>query len=275
VLDDLEIVLLQSDVAVPVIERLRRDLRRELAGKKLRFGVDAEEAIRTSLEHSVRSILARPPVDLAAAVRAQGAKPYVILFVGVNGTGKTTTVAKFAGWLSSKGLTSVIAAGDTFRAGAIEQLLVHGERLGVRVVRQQEGSDPAAVAFDAVQHAKAKQLDVVLIDTAGRQHTNENLIEEARKIRRVVAPSLTLFVGDALSGNDVIEQARMFDKAVGIDGLILTKLDADAKGGAALSATFVTKKPVLFVGVGQGYSDLVPFDPDWMVRRLFEEGSAG
>jgi len=275
VLDDLEIGLLQSDVAVPVIERLRRDLRRELAGKKLRFGIDAEDAIRTSLEHSVRAILARPPVDLAAAVRAQVATPYVILFVGVNGTGKTTTVAKFAGWLSSHGLTSVIAAGDTFRAGAIEQLLVHGERLGIRVVRQQEGSDPAAVAFDAVQHAKAKHLDVVLIDTAGRQHTNENLIEEAKKIRRVVAPTLTLFVGDALSGNDVIEQARLFDTAVGIDGLILTKLDADVKGCAALSATFVTKKPILFVGVGQGYQDLVPFDPDWMVRRLFEEGTAG
>jgi fused signal recognition particle receptor len=275
VLDDLEIVLLQSDVAVPVIERLRRDLRRELAGKKLRFGVDAEDAIRTSLEHSVRSILARPPVDLANAVRSAAAKPFVILFVGVNGTGKTTTIAKFAGWLRAQGLSSVIAAGDTFRAGAIEQLLVHGERLGVRVVRQQEGSDPAAVAFDAVQHAKAKQLDVVLVDTAGRQHTNENLIEEAKKIRRVVSPALTLFVGDALSGNDVIEQARLFDKAVGIDGLILTKLDADAKGGAALSATFVTKKPILFVGVGQKYSDLMPFDPDWMVRRLFEEATAG
>jgi fused signal recognition particle receptor len=275
VLDDLEIVMLQSDVALPVIERLRRDLRKELAGKKLRVGADAEQAIRVTLEHSVRSILARPPIDLARAVREQSVKPYVVLFVGVNGTGKTTSVAKLAVWLRKQGLSCVIAAGDTFRAGAIEQLLVHGERLGVRVVRQQEGSDPAAVAFDAVQHARAKHLDVVLVDTAGRQHTNENLIEEAKKIRRVVAPSLTLFVGDALSGNDVIAQARLFDKAVGIDGLVLTKLDADAKGGAALSATYVTKKPILFVGVGQGYSDFTPFDPDWMVRRLFAEGTAG
>jgi len=275
VLDDLELVLLQSDVALPVIERMRRDLRKELAGRKLRFGVDAESAIRTSLEHSVRGILNRPPVDLAAAIRTKVPKPYVILFVGVNGTGKTTTVAKLAVWLRSQGLTCVIAAGDTFRAGAIEQLLVHGERLGIRVVRQQEGSDPAAVAFDAVEHAKARSLDVVLVDTAGRQHTNDNLIEEAKKIRRVVAPSLTLFVGDALSGNDVVEQARMFDSAIGVDGLILTKLDADAKGGAALSATFVTKKPILFVGVGQGYSDFKPFDPEWMVRRLFAEGTAG
>jgi fused signal recognition particle receptor len=275
VLDDLEIVLLESDVAVPVIDRLRRDLRKELAGKKLRFGVDAEEAIRTCLERSCRSVLSRPPIDLANAVRSKSPKPYVILFVGVNGTGKTTTIAKLAGWLRGHGLSSVIAAGDTFRAGAIEQLLVHGERLGIRVVRQQEGSDPAAVAYDAVEHARAKGIDVVLVDTAGRQHTNENLIEEAKKIRRVVSPSLTLFVGDALSGNDVIEQAKLFDTAVGIDGLVLTKLDADAKGGAALSATFVTKKPILFVGTGQGYADLVPFDPDWMLRRLFSEGAAG
>jgi fused signal recognition particle receptor len=274
VMDDLEIALLQSDVALPVVERLRRDLRKELAGRKLRFGVDAEGAIKTCLERSTRAMLARPPIDLAAAIRAHTPKPYVILFVGVNGSGKTTTVAKFAGWLRAQKLTSVIAAGDTFRAGAIEQLLVHGERLGIRVVRQQEGSDPAAVAFDAVEHARAKHLDVVLVDTAGRQHTNDNLIDEAKKIRRVASPALTLFVGDALSGNDLLEQARLFDQALHIDGLILNKLDADSKGGGALSATYVTKKPILFVGVGQGYGDFRPFDPDWMVARLFAEGTA-
>ena len=275
VLDDLEIVLLQSDVALPVIERLRRDLRKELEGRKLRFGVEAEAAIKSSLERSTRAILARPGVDLVAAIRGAATKPYVILFVGVNGTGKTTTIAKLAGWLRRQGFSSVIAAGDTFRAGAFEQLLVHGERLGIHVVRQQEGSDPAAVSFDAVQHARAKKIDVVLVDTAGRQHTNENLVEEAKKIRRVVAPSLTLFVGDALSGNDVVEQAKQFNEALGIDGLVLTKLDADAKGGAALSTAFVTKKPILFVGLGQGYDDLRPFDADWMVARLFAEGTAG
>jgi fused signal recognition particle receptor len=274
VLNDLEIVLLESDVAMPVVHRLKRNLRKELEGKKLQRSVEAEDAIRICLERSCREILALPPIDLARTVRAHTPKPYVILFVGVNGTGKTTTIAKLAIWLRGQKISSVIAAGDTFRAGAIEQLLVHGERTGIRVVRQQEGSDPAAVAFDAIEHARAKGVDVVLVDTAGRQHTNENLIEEAKKIRRVAAPSLTLFVGDALSGNDVLEQAKLFDAAIGIDGLILTKLDADTKGGAALSATYVTKKPILFVGTGQGYADLVPFDPDWMVRRLFAEATA-
>jgi fused signal recognition particle receptor len=274
VLDELEIVLLQSDVALPVVERIRRDLRKGLEGKRLRWGADVAGAVRTSLEASVRSILTKPTVDIVEAARA-AKKPYIVLFVGVNGTGKTTTVAKLAMRLRDAGLTVVIAAGDTFRAGAIEQLLVHGERLGIRVIRQQEGSDPAAVAFDAVEHAKAKKVDVVLIDTAGRQHTNENLIAEAQKIRRVVPPSLTVFVGDALSGNDVVEQAKLFQQSLGIDGLILTKLDADVKGGAALSATFVTGRPILYVGLGQGYGDLAPFDPDWMVRKLFAEGTAG
>jgi fused signal recognition particle receptor len=273
-LDTLEIGLLEADVALPVVERLRRDLRKEFAGRKLKRGLDTEEVIRRSLEQSVRSILAQPPLDLAAKVKAHPTKPFVILFVGVNGTGKTTTVAKMAVWLRSAGFSVVIAAGDTYRAGAIEQLLVHGERLGIRVIRQQEGSDPAAVGFDAIEHAKAKGIDVVLIDTAGRQHTNENLIEEAKKIRRVTSPALTLFVGDALAGNDVVTQARLFEKAIGIDGLVLTKLDADVKGGAALSATFVTHKPIVFVGTGQAYADLKPFDPEWMVRRLFAEEAA-
>ena len=274
VLDDLEIVLLQSDVALPVVEKIRRDVRRRLEGRKLKWGSDVETAVKDSLEESVRSILQRPRFDLLKTAAGHVPKPYIILFVGVNGTGKTTTVAKMAGWMRDHGLKVVIAAGDTFRAGAIEQLLVHGERLGIKVVRQQEGSDPAAVAFDAVQHAKARGLDVVLVDTAGRQHTNENLISEAKKIRRVVEPSLTLFVGDALSGNDVVEQAKMFQEALGVDGLVLTKLDADAKGGAALSATYVTKRPILFVGVGQGYADFRGFDPEWMVQRLFAESAA-
>jgi fused signal recognition particle receptor len=274
VLDELEMVLLQSDVALPVIDRIRADLKRDLAGRKLRWGADTEDAIRRSLAHSVRTVLDRPKPDLLGLIRARRPDPFVILFVGVNGSGKTTTIAKLAGWLRGQEMGVVIAAGDTFRAGAIEQLLVHGERLGVKVVRQQEGSDPAAVAFDAIQHAKARKLDVVLIDTAGRQHTNENLLSEAKKIRRVAKPDLTVFVGDALSGNDAVEQAKLFTEALGVDALILTKLDADVKGGAALSAVQATGKPLLFVGIGQGYQDLKPFDVDWMVARLFAEGAA-
>ncbi len=274
VLETLEIALLESDVALPVVERIRRDLRKELSGKKLRWGADAEAAVRASFERSVRSILAQPPIDLLGSIRALQPKPYVVLLVGVNGTGKTTTVAKLAHWLNRQGLRTVIAAGDTFRAGAIEQLLAHGERLGIKVIRQQEGSDPAAVAYDAVEHARARGLDVVLVDTAGRQHTNENLVAEAKKIRRVVHPNLTLFVGDALSGHDALEQAKQFQLALDLDGLILTKLDADAKGGAALSAASVTKKPILFLGTGQGYDDLRPFDAEWMVRRLLADGRA-
>ncbi|MGI0140295.1 MAG: signal recognition particle-docking protein FtsY [Thermoplasmata archaeon] len=274
VLDDLEIVLLQSDVAFPVAEKLEADLRKDLAGKKLKIGADVEAAIQESLARSIRTILSRPPIDLLRAIRENPKPPYVILFLGVNGTGKTTTIAKIAGWLKQHEVGSVIAAGDTFRAGAIEQLLVHGERLGIRVIRQQEGSDPAAVTFDAVEHARAKGVPVVLVDTAGRQHTNDNLIAEAQKIRRVAAPQLTVFVGDALTGNDMLDQAQLFQQALGIDGLVLTKMDADTKGGAALSAVFVTQKPILFVGTGQGYDDLAPFDPEWMVQRLFAEGPA-
>ncbi|MHB1435613.1 MAG: signal recognition particle-docking protein FtsY [Thermoplasmata archaeon] len=270
--DQLEIALLQSDVALPVAERLISDLKRNLAGKRLRWGADLESAVRASLERSVRAILSKPGLPLAETIRAHRPKPYVILFLGVNGTGKTTSIAKLSGWLRREGLSCVIAAGDTFRAGAIEQLLVHGERLGIRVVRQQEGSDPAAVAYDAIEHARAKGVDVVLVDTAGRQHTNENLVAEAQKIRRVAHPALTLFVGDALSGNDVVEQARLFHSSLGLDGLILTKLDADVKGGAALSTVFTVDKPILFFGTGQGYDDLRPFDPEWMIQRLFREG---
>ncbi|MGI0052692.1 MAG: signal recognition particle-docking protein FtsY [Thermoplasmata archaeon] len=274
VLDGLEIVLLQSDVALPVVEKIRSDLTRDLGSRRLRWGADAEVAIKAAFEQSVRGILGQPALDLAGRIRAHTQRPFVVLFVGVNGTGKTTTVAKLAHRLAGEHFGVVIAAGDTFRAGAIEQLLVHGERLGIKVVRQGEGSDPAAVAFDAIAHARARGLDVVLIDTAGRQHTNQNLIEEAKKIRRVARPALTLFVGDALSGNDVVEQARFFQEALGVDGLVLTKLDADAKGGAGLSATFVTGRPIVFVGMGQGYADLRPFDPEWMVRRLLSESAA-
>jgi fused signal recognition particle receptor len=268
ILQQLEIVLMESDVALEVVERIAKSVRTELKERKLRLGEDPAEAVEMALRHAVTKVLAVPPLDLEARIRASE-KPCVILFIGVNGSGKTTSIAKLAAWLRKRGFGVVLAAGDTFRAGAIEQLAVHAERLGVKVVRQGEGSDPAAVAYDAVQHAKSRHLDVVLVDTAGRQHTNTNLIEEAKKIRRVVKPQLTIFVGDALNGNDMVEQARMFHKELGFDGVLLTKMDTDTKGGSALSVTYVVKRPIVFVGMGQGYDDLRPFDPTWMVNRLF------
>ena len=204
-------------------------------------------------------------------IRSKDEKPFVIVFVGFNGSGKTTTIAKLAHWLKKNGLSVVIAASDTFRAGAIEQLEEHAKRVGVRVIKHDYGADPAAVAYDAIQHAKARGIDVVLVDTAGRNELNRNLMDEMRKIVRVTKPDLVIFVGDALAGNAVVEQARQFNDAVRIDGVILTKLDADARGGAALSISHAIGAPILFVGVGQGYDDLKPFDEKWFVDRIFGE----
>ena len=195
--------------------------------------------------------------------------PLVIAFVGVNGTGKTTTIARLAHWLQGQGRSVVLAAADTFRAGAIEQLEVHANKLGCKFIAHQAGGDPAAVAFDAIAHARAKHRDVVLIDTAGRMQTNTNLMDEMAKIQRVAKPNLIMFVGDALAGNDAVEQARQFHATVGIDAVILTKLDVDAKGGAALSIASAIGRPIAFVGIGQDYDDLMPFDAVWIVERIF------
>ena len=196
-------------------------------------------------------------------------KPVVIMFIGVNGSGKTLSIAKVATMLKDKGISSVMAAGDTFRAGAIEQLGIHADRVGCKIVKHGPGADPAAVAYDAIEHAKAKHKDVVLLDTAGRVQTNINLMDEMAKIKRVAKPDLIIFVGDALSGNDAVEQAKRFNEIVGIDGVILTKVDTDAKGGSALSVAYTIGKPLLFIGVGQEYEDQIPFDPEWMIENIF------
>jgi fused signal recognition particle receptor len=203
--------------------------------------------------------------------------PFVIVFIGVNGTGKTTTIAKVAHLIVQAGFTAVLAGSDTFRAGSIEQLEGHGRRLGLRVIKHAYGADAAAVAFDAVSHAKANGINAVLVDTAGRMQTNRNLIDQMKKIVRVAKPDLVLLVVDALTGNDAIEQGRVFDEAVGVDGIILTKLDADAKGGAAISISFTTKKPIAFFGTGQAYTDLATFDPDYILTKMglhVDEGPA-
>lgn len=265
---DLELVLLESDVALPVVKEIVDKFAEEVKSKKLTRKLSFEEGIEEALRRAVEKVLDVPSFDLFSMIEKKE-KPFVIMFVGVNGTGKTTVIAKLAHALQKKGYSCVLAASDTFRAGAIEQLEKHSERLGVKLVKHQAGSDPAAVAYDAIEHAKARKRDVVLIDTAGRMQTNVNLMDQMKKIKRVTQPHLVIFAGDALTGNDAVEQAKSFEDAVGLDGIILSKIDADAKGGAALSIAHAIGKPILFVGTGQGYEDLVPYNPKWMVDRLF------
>ena len=195
-------------------------------------------------------------------------KPFVICFVGINGSGKTTTIAKIAKLLLNKKFTVVLAAADTFRAAAIDQLQLHANKLGVKLIKHNYGSDPAAVAFDAVKHAQAKGVDVVLIDTAGRMHSNENLIDEMKKIVRVAKPDLKIFVGESITGNDCVEQAKQFNEAIGIDAIILAKADVDEKGGAAISVSYVTQKPIVYIGTGQDYEDLKEFDQKMVINSL-------
>jgi len=264
---DLEVGLLESDVAYSVIESIKNDIKEELmhvSFERSKVSDLVEDVLRNAIEH----VLKTSEIDFDEFID-KSKKPVVIMFVGVNGSGKTLSIAKMATLLKKLGNSSVMAAGDTFRAGAIEQLGIHADNIGVKIVKHGPGADPAAVAYDAIEHAKAKHKDVVLLDTAGRMQTNINLMDEMAKIKRVAKPDLILFVGDALSGNDAVEQAKRFNEIVGIDGVILTKVDTDAKGGSALSVAYTIGKPLLFIGVGQGYEDQISFDPQWMIDNIF------
>jgi len=269
ILHELEMGLLEADVALPVAEELVKSVKKGLLGKRIDKSFDIEEAVRLALKSAVKQVLAQE-FSLSDKLKAKP-PPYVIMFVGINGGGKTTAIAKLANRLQKHGFNCVLAAGDTFRAGAIEQLTIHADRLGCRIIKHQEGSDPAAVAYDAIEHAKARKKGVVLIDTAGRMQTNTNLMDEMKKIKRVAKPDAVFFVGDALAGTDAVEQAKRFDEAVGIDAVILTKIDADAKGGAALSIAKTIGKPIAYVSIGQEYEEFRRFDADWMVARIFGE----
>jgi fused signal recognition particle receptor len=269
----LEMALMESDVALPVAEEIVREVKGDLVGKKKKIGADTGALAEQSLRSALLTLLSRNHLDFDEYIKSKE-KPVKILFVGVNGTGKTTSIAKVARYLMNQSYSVVLAAGDTFRAGAIEQLEVHGNNLGLKVVKHKTGGDPAAVIFDAVEYAKAHNKDVVLADTAGRLHTNINLMDQMRKIVRVTKPDLLIFVDEAIAGNDAVERARLFNESVPIDGSILTKTDADAKGGSAISIAYITGKPVLFLGVGQTYPDLVKFEPEWLVDRLMGEAEA-
>ena len=268
---DLQIQLIGNDVSVEIAEQVCLELKERLIGSEApRFG-DKSNVVRTALQESLETVMnGDNSIDLLKLVSESKKKgePFSVMFVGINGTGKTTTIAKVTHLLKKNGYSVVLASGDTYRAGAIEQLEEHGRRLGVRVIRHKYGSDAAAVGYDAIEHARAQDIDVVLIDTAGRMQTNRNLMDELQKVKRVVQPKLTIMIIDSLIGNDATEQAMTFNEHIGFDAAILTKVDADAKGGSSLSVSYLTGKPVIYVGVGQEYDDLQPFNADWFAEKL-------
>ncbi len=276
ILFDLQLGLLEGDVAQEVIDDLSAKLKKELLGLKLEKDQIKEELIRSKFQIVIAEMFAKTEkVDLIDKIKVKRelkGGPFIIVFLGINGTGKTTTVAKIANLLRKNGISVVLAAADTHRAGAIEQLTQHAEKLALKVIAQRYGADPSAVGRDAVDYSKKHHIDAVLIDTAGRMQTAKNLMDEIGKIVKVVKPDLKLFVGDSLAGNDTINQAREFFEYTKFDGAVLTKTDADAKGGSAISIVYTTSKPIVYLGVGQGYDDIIPFDIGKFLQSLF--GSA-
>ena len=264
-LEDLQTALMESDVAFEVAEKITNDLKGALVGKSVSRG-KVGEIVKDSLRKSITEILSVEKVDIVKMVKEK--KPLKIIFLGFNGTGKTTTVARLGYLLKEKGFTPIFAAADTWRAAAQEQLEIHGEKLGIDVIKHKYGADPAAVIFDAIKAAESRKCDVVLADTAGRAHSNKNLMDEMKKIVRVNKPDLKILVVDSLTGNDAVEQAKLFNDAVGIDGIVMTKADVYEKGGALLSAVWAIKKPILYVGIGQDYKDLKEFKPEEIVNNL-------
>ncbi len=268
---DLKILLLSNDVAIDTVDEICNKIIESFKGEQLSRFTSTKKMLFETLRDVITEILTPDKeIDLLKEIKEKQPKPYVIVFLGVNGTGKTTTMAKIAHFLKKKQFSIVAAAADTFRAAAIEQLTIHMNNVGIRVIKHEYKSDPASVVYDAIEHAKAKNINVVLVDTSGRQVNNKNLMKEMQKICRVAQPDLIFFVGDSLAGNDALYQAKEFKKNVGIDASILTKLDADAKGGAALSISYETKKPILFIGIGQGYDDLEPFDRDQFISNILD-----
>jgi fused signal recognition particle receptor len=271
ILSDFKINLAENDVAFPVADRICEELEKRLTGAKVKRLDDRRKIVEEDLRQVLLEVmLTNNKIDLLKRIteKRQESEPYVVLFVGINGTGKTTTIAKVAQFLGNSGFSVVLAGSDTYRAGSIEQLEEHARRLSLRLIKHSYGADPAAVAYDAISHAKAHGINVVLIDTAGRMQTNQNLMNELAKIKRVVKPDLTVLTLDSLIGNDAVMQAEEFHKCIGIDATILTKVDADVKGGSALSVTYVTQKPILFIGVGQNYKDLELFNPEKFVQMV-------
>jgi fused signal recognition particle receptor len=274
ILDEFRFNLIENDVAVPVAYFIADELEKRLDGVQVKRLGDRRDLVKDTLHEVLVEILTtKETVNLVENIEAKrrGKEPYVILFVGINGTGKTTSIAKVAKFLMKKGYSVVLSGSDTYRPGSIEQLEQHSKRLGVRMIKHDYGADPAAVAYDAISHAQSRGIDVVLIDTAGRIQTDKNLMSELAKIKRVVNPDLTVLVIDALIGNDAVLQAEEFHGSVTVDANILTKVDADVKGGASLSVAHVTGKPIIFIGVGQEYKDLEPFEPEKFTNMILKQ----
>lgn len=270
-LEMLRMSMLESDVAFDDTEEFAEKLRTILKESKVdsrNINRELIEGVRTALMSVISKTMGLNINAFISERIASKDVPVKILFIGSNGTGKTTTIAKVAHMLKLRGVSTVIAASDTFRAAAIEQTEYHAKALGVPVVKSRYGADPASVAFDAVAYAKAHGVQVVLIDSAGRQETNRNLIGEMQKIERVVKPDLNIYIGESTAGGAIITQIREFMKAVKVDGIILTKLDCDAKGGGAISIANATGIPILFLGTGESYSDLVPYDPEIILDAM-------
>ncbi len=265
IFQDLEIILLENNVALEVVDKIKENLIKDLVGIEVKK-TKLEETIMHSLKSSIEEVLIEPP-NLIQEIK-KSLEPYTIIFFGINGTGKTTSIAKLASLLQKNNISVVLAAGDTFRAAAIEQLETHAQKLKIPIIKSQYESDPTSVAFDAKKYAQSHKIQAVLIDTAGRMHTKDNLINQMEKIIRVIKPNLKIFVGESTTGNDAIEQVKTFNEAIGIDGIILSKADVDEKGGTALSVSYVTKKPIYFLGTGQTYSDLTPFKKETILKNL-------
>lgn len=271
-LEGLRMALLEADVAYSTTDEFIDAMDKNLHAARFEsrdIGRQLVESVRASMMEVLQK--GKPGFELVQLIKeriAKGEAPVRVLFLGPNGTGKTTTIAKIAHRLKGQGITSVFSASDTFRAAAIEQTEFHANKVGAPVIKSSYGADPASIAFDAIAYAKAHGIGCVLIDTAGRQETNKNLIKEVEKMVRVAKPDVTIFVGESTSGNAISEQIKEFSKFIRIDGIILTKLDCDAKGGSALSIANVTGIPVLFFGTGEGYDALMPYDPKFIVDAL-------
>ncbi|NHK29992.1 MAG: signal recognition particle-docking protein FtsY [Asgard group archaeon] len=269
---ELQLSLIANNVAVPIAEKISKEVENALIKTKVSRLTSRKKVANQALRKAILEILESPgeKIDILEIIREnqKNKEPTVLAIFGPNGAGKTTTIAKLTQFLIDNNFTVVIGAGDTFRAGAIDQISKHCKKLGVRIIKQDYGSDPAAVIYDTIQHARAKGIDVVIADTAGRLQTNKNLMRELEKIVRVNEPDLNIFVADALTGNDAAMQAEEYDRMIGIDASILTKVDADPKGGAALSVVYATKAPIIFIGVGQKYKDFKPFDAQWFADNI-------